>query len=192
MPISLTLRLRTSTRNSPRPTRRRGRAATNLLPSSGFYGLYSHCMQRNVELEATIVARYTVVSRLLDERSRRRWATAESWCRRPRVWSGRRSGRDVRKSCEAEAPTDRVRCPGAGRPRLEQSRPSLLAALEAPVDPLTHGDQTLPLLRWTCKSRAKLDATLTVTKEQMDAIALARDAFHRGNGIANCYPDEGW
>ena len=35
-------------------------------------------MKRNVELEASIVAKYTAVSPVLDERSRRRWAAAES------------------------------------------------------------------------------------------------------------------
>ena len=35
-------------------------------------------MQRNVELEATIVTKYAVVSPVLDERSRRLWAAAES------------------------------------------------------------------------------------------------------------------
>ena len=35
-------------------------------------------MQRNVELEATIVAKYAAVSPVLDERSRRRWAATES------------------------------------------------------------------------------------------------------------------
>ena len=44
-----------------------------------------------------------------------------------------RKGR--REISQGEAPTDRVRRPGAGRPRLEQSQPGLLAALEALVDP---------------------------------------------------------
>ena len=35
-------------------------------------------MQRDVDLEATIVAKYAVVSPVLDERSRRLWAAAES------------------------------------------------------------------------------------------------------------------
>ena len=35
-------------------------------------------MQRDVELEATIVAKYTVVSPVLDERARRLWAATES------------------------------------------------------------------------------------------------------------------
>ena len=40
--------------------------------------VYFGCMQRNVELEATIVAKYAAVSPVLDERSRRRWAATES------------------------------------------------------------------------------------------------------------------
>ena len=40
--------------------------------------VYLGSMQRNVELEATIVAKYAAVSPVLDERSRRRWAAAES------------------------------------------------------------------------------------------------------------------
>ena len=35
-------------------------------------------MKRDVELEATIVAKYAAVAPVLDERSRRRWAAAES------------------------------------------------------------------------------------------------------------------
>ena len=35
-------------------------------------------MKRDIELEATLVAKYAVVAPVLDERSRRRWAAAES------------------------------------------------------------------------------------------------------------------
>ena len=35
-------------------------------------------MQRDIDLEATIVAKYAVVSPVLDERSRRLWAATES------------------------------------------------------------------------------------------------------------------
>ena len=125
-------------------------------------------MKRNEELEASIVAKYTVVSPVLDERSRRRWAAAESMSigyggdalvssatglARETIRNGRR------EIAQGEAPTDRIRRPGAGRPRLEQDQPGLLTALEALVDPLTRGDPTSPL-RWTCKSRAKLAAAL--------------------------------
>ena len=105
---------------------------------------------------------------MLDERSRRRWAAAESLAigyggdavvssatgvARETIRKGRREiARD-------EAPTDRIRRPGGGRPRIQQDQPGIQAALQALVDPLTRGDPTSPL-RWTCKSRAKLAAAL--------------------------------
>ena len=126
-------------------------------------------MKRDIELEATLVAKYAVVVPVLDERSRRRWAAAESLAigyggdavvssatglARETIRKGRREiARD-------EAPTDRIRRPGGGRPRIQQDQPGIQAALEALVDPLTRGDPTSPL-RWTCKSRAKLAAALT-------------------------------
>ena len=45
---------------------------------------------------------------------------------------------------------DRLKAPGAGCPGIEQNQPGVLAALQALVDPLTHGDPTSPLW-WTCK-----------------------------------------
>ena len=139
-------------------------------------------MQRNVELEATIVAKYAAVTPVLDERSRRRWAAAESLfigyggdalvssptgLARETIRKGRR------EISQGEAPTDRVRRPGAGRPRLEQSQPGLLAALEALLDPLTRGDPTSPL-RWTCKSRAKLAAALTQQGWRVSSTTVGR------------------
>ena len=93
---------------------------------------------------AVLIAKYAAVSPVLDERSRRRWAAAESLSigyggdalvssatglARETIRKGRR------EISQGETPTDRVRRPGAGRPRLEQSQPGLLAALEALVDP---------------------------------------------------------
>ena len=139
-------------------------------------------MQRNVELEATIVAKYAVVSPVLDERSRRRWAATESLfigyggdalvssatgLARETIRKGRR------EISQGQTPTDRVRRPGAGRPRLEQSQPGLLAALEALVDPLTRGDPTSPL-RWTGKSRAKLAAALTQQGWRVSSTTVGR------------------
>ena len=90
---------------------------------------------------------------VLDERSRRRWAAAESLAigyggdavvssatglARETIRKGRREiARD-------EAPTDRIRRPGGGRPRIQQDQPGIQAALEALVDPLTRGDPTSP------------------------------------------------
>ena len=116
-------------------------------------------MKRDIELEATLVAKYAVVAPVLDERSRRRWAAAESLAigyggdavvssatglARETIRKGRREiARD-------EAPTDRIRRPGGGRPRIQQDQPGIQAALEALVDPLTRGDPTSPL-RWTSR-----------------------------------------
>ena len=89
-------------------------------------------MKRDIELEATLVAKYAAVGPVLDERSRRRWAAAESLAigyggdavvssatglARETIRKGRREiSRD-------EAPTDRIRRPGGGRPRIQQDQP---------------------------------------------------------------------
>ena len=59
-----------------------------------------------------------------------------------------RKGR--REIARDEAPTDRIRRPGGGRPRIQQDQPGIQAALEALVDPLTRGDPTSPL-RWRAR-----------------------------------------
>ena len=81
-------------------------------------------MKRDIELEATLVAKYAVVAPVLDERSRRRWAAAES---RAIGYGGdavvssvtglaretiRKGHREIARD---EAPTDRIRRPGGGR-----------------------------------------------------------------------------
>ena len=54
----------------------------------------------------------------------------------------------------------RVRNVGGGRKSVRTRDPTLLAALEALVDPDTRGDPMSPL-RWTCKSTRQLAATLS-------------------------------
>ena len=86
-----------------------------------------------------------------------------------------RKGR--REIARDEAPTDRIRRPGGGRPRIQQDQPGIQAALEALVDPLTRGDPTSPL-RWTCKSRAKLAAALTEQRWRVSSTTVGR-LLHR-------------
>ena len=126
-------------------------------------------MKQNFALEASIVAKYAVVSPLLDERARRLWAAAES---REIGYGGdsivstatgmaRETIRNGRAEIEGGVEvTGRVRRAGAGRPRLNDRQPGLVEALERLVDPATRGDPMSPL-RWTCKSRAKLAAALS-------------------------------
>ena len=126
-------------------------------------------MQPNDDVEAGIVAKYTVVAPLLNERARRLWAATES------IAIGRggdslvssatglaretiRKGR--REIAEGIPASGRVRRAGAGRRKLEALQPGLKAALERLIDPLTRGDP-MSALRWTCKSRAKLARALT-------------------------------
>ena len=143
-------------------------------------------------MEATLVAKYAVVAPVLDERSRRRWAAAESLAigyggdavvssatglARATIRKGRREiARDA-------VPTDRIRRPGGGRPRIQQDQPGIhwrgtpLTTYETIVDRIGNVRTETGL-----QVRAELDAGqyptgVKVTKEQMDALALVRDAF---------------
>ncbi len=126
-------------------------------------------MRRNIQMQASIVAKYSAVSPVLDERGRRLWAAAESSAigyggdalvsaatglARETIRNGRR---EVQQGVCIGA---RVRATGAGRPSIERSQPGLTRAVEELVEPLTRGDPMSPL-RWTCKSRAKLSAALS-------------------------------
>ena len=139
-------------------------------------------MKRDLELEVKIVAKYAAIESVLDERGRRLWAAAESvsigyggdavvsdatGISRPTIRSGRR------QLVSGNYERERVRRPGAGRPRLGVSQPGLKEALEKLVDPLTRGDPTSPL-RWTCKSRAKLTAGLTKAGWQVSSTSVGR------------------
>jgi hypothetical protein len=139
-------------------------------------------MRRDLELEATIVGKYAANEPLLDERTRRLWAAAESRAigfggdslvsaatglSRPTIRAGR---------AEIEAGViegGRIRRPGAGRPSLEQSQPGLRPALERLVDPITRGDPG-SALRWTCKSRAKLAAALSKEGWKVSSTTVGR------------------
>jgi hypothetical protein len=67
-----------------------------------------------------------------------------------------------------EAPSDRVRRPGAGRPKLVDKDPTLLSDLDALVEPETRGDPMCPL-RWTCKSTTALAEALVAMGHQVSA-----------------------
>ena len=139
-------------------------------------------MRRNIEVEAVVVAKYASVAPVLDERARRLWAAAESRAigyggdalvsaatglARETIRNGRR---ELQESVENSG---RVRRAGAGRPDIEKTQPGLTHALEQLVDPLTRGDPMSPL-RWTCKSRAKLAATLSKSGWKVSSTTVGR------------------
>ena len=139
-------------------------------------------MKRDLDVEAAIVAKYVVMAPLLDERTRRLWAAAESAAigyggdalvssatglARQTICNGRR---ELADGVEA---TTRIRRVGAGRPGIGQAQPGVSAALEALVEPLTRGDPMSPL-RWTCKSRAMLTAALTTQGWRVSSTTVGR------------------
>ena len=112
-----------------------------------------------------IKKRFSVLNRLLDERSHRLVAGAESLAldrggisavsratgmSRPVI----RQGIAELKNPET-ALTGRVRRPGAGRKRIAEREAAVIRDLERLVEPVTRGDPESPL-RWTCKSVRRL------------------------------------
>jgi hypothetical protein len=139
-------------------------------------------VKRDIEREANLVAKYSVISPFLDERARRLWAATESLAlgyggdalvsaatglARETIRNGRR---EVAEGVEAPG---FIRRAGAGRPRIEQTQPGLKEALELLVEPLTRGDPMSPL-RWTCKSKAKLAAALVKNGWNVSATTVGR------------------
>src|SRR5487761_325054 len=119
--------------------------------------------------ESKIAERYQALGPELNERQRWLWAASEA---RSHGRGGiaavvRATGiskntvvrgiAEVRAGARLDA--GRVRGGGAGRPRLTESDPGLVAALEALVDPDTRGDPESPL-RWCSKSLQKIAGAL--------------------------------
>ena len=126
--------------------------------------------------ESKIAERYEGLGPELNERQRRLWAASEarSHGRGGIIAVSRATGisedtvqrgiAELRDGTRLEA--GRVRRPGAGRPRLTDSDPELLGALEALVDPDTRGDPCSPL-RWSSKSLQKLAGALQAAGHQV-------------------------
>ena len=112
-----------------------------------------------------IKKRFSVLSGLLDERSRRLVAAAESLALgRGGISAVSRATRMSRPVIrlglgELENPQTvvrgRVRRPGGGRKRIVETDSDLVGDLEGLVEPATRGDPESPL-RWTCKSVRRL------------------------------------
>ena len=73
--------------------------------------------------------------------------------------------------------SDRVRPPGAGRPRVEDAQPGLLLALDDLVEPESRGDPMCPL-RWTSKSTRTLAGELRAQGFDVSHVTVA-DLLHR-------------
>ena len=131
-----------------------------------------------------IEAKFKALSPRLDEATLRLWAAAEArslgrggvsvvakvaGLSRTTVYAGlaeieaagKAKGKRSRAAAQpvAAAAPKRVRAPGGGRKRLVDIDASLLADLDALVEPTSRGDPMSPL-RWTCKSTTRLAAEL--------------------------------
>ena len=121
--------------------------------------------------EGAIRSRYEVMAGLLDERQRRLLLGAEAQAagrggqaavaRATGAAAGtiRRGLADLRAT---DLPAGRVRRAGGGRKRSTELDPTLLADLEALIEPGTRGDPESPL-RWTTNSVRNLAAELRRT-----------------------------
>jgi transposase len=128
--------------------------------------------------DATLIerirAKFQSLDAVLDERSRRQWAAAEAreygyggvsavatatGLARNTIAAGIRE-LEYREQHPDEPVSARLRHSGAGRKLSTEADPTLVAALEALVEPLTRGDPESPL-RWTCKSTRRLAKELT-------------------------------
>jgi len=121
-----------------------------------------------------IAAKFAILRPLLDEHARRLWAAVEARAigrggisqvaeatrlSRATIRAGLQELAQPGSAPEPQMPVERLRRPGGGRKPLSVHDPHLLRALETLVDPVTRGDP-MSLLRWTCKSAAKLAAAL--------------------------------
>ncbi len=115
--------------------------------------------------EQAIAERWRMMEGTLDERACRRFAAAEARSHgrggiaavvraTPVSESTVRRGLLELDSGEPPSP-GRVRRPGAGRPPITRTDPTLVADLEQLVEPDVRGDPQSPL-RWSSKSSAKL------------------------------------
>ena len=134
-----------------------------------------------------VEAKFKALSPRLDEATLRLWAAAEArslgrggvsvvakvaGLSRTTVYAGlaeieaasKAKGKRGKATAQpvAGAAPKRVRAPGGGRKRLVDIDASLLADLDALVEPTSRGDPMSPL-RWTCKSTTKLAAELAAS-----------------------------
>jgi len=138
-----------------------------------------------------VEAKYRALSGRLDEATLRLWAAAEArslgrggvtlvskatGLSRTTVYAGlaevenadkkKASGRRKAAAAPLGVNPKRIRAPGGGRKRLTEINASLLADLDALVEPLSRGDP-MSALRWTCKSTTRLAEELAQLGHQV-------------------------
>jgi Rhodopirellula transposase DDE domain len=132
--------------------------------------------------ERSLQQKFSAVWPLLDERSRRLMAASEalslgyggvSRIRRACGLSRKAIAKGIREIATGNSRPGRIRRPGAGRKKMVERDPTVLAALERLIEPATRGDPESPL-RWICKSTRTLSAQLTRQKHPISHETVAR------------------
>jgi len=134
----------------------------------------------------TIRGKFQALAPALDERGRRLWGATEArvlgrggitLVARATRLSAATIARGMRELDSGEVlEPGRVRWPGGGRKRAVEKDRTLLADLEALVEPTASGDPESPLL-WTCKSVRKLAAELQAMGHEVSR-RLVADLLH--------------
>ena len=132
--------------------------------------------------EISLRRKFASVWSLLDERSRRLMAASEalslgyggvSTIRRASGLSRKAIAKGMREIADGDATPGRIRREGAGRKRIVERDPKLLASLDRLIEPETRGDPESPL-RWICKSTRNLAAQLTRQKHPVSHEKVAQ------------------
>lgn len=139
-------------------------------------------------METTVAEKFDKLSSMMNEKLRRRWAGCEALAlgrggisavavatglSRTTIRKGIQEVRQHYPELAESIHVERVRQPGAGRPPVEETDPTLLSDLKQLVDPATRGEPTSPLL-WTSKSTRSLAEELTKLGHQVSARTVAR------------------
>jgi len=134
---------------------------------------------------ATVQSKYAALSGVLSERSRRLWAATEAMSlghggialveratgiSRSTITRGIR---EVESGASNDLPPERTRRAGGGRKRATDKDGTLLADLDALVEPTTLGDPDSPL-RWTSKSVRNLADELAAMGHEASYRMVAR------------------
>lgn len=144
--------------------------------------------------EDSLRRKFSDVWSLLDERSRRLVAASEarslgyggvSRVSRACGLSRKAIAKGMQEITRGDSLPGRIRRPGAGRKKITDRDPKLLASLERLIEPETRGDPESPL-RWICKSTRALAAELTdkkhpVSHEKVAQLLRAQNYSLQGN-----------
>jgi len=141
----------------------------------------------NTDLIDAVRKKYELLRLLMNERMRRQWAASEALSlprggvtvvaratglSRTTIEVGKRELRTQADLPQKEVYPERIRRLGGGRHRLVIDDPTLIADLEALVEPATRGDPQSSL-RWTSKSTRKLAKELISQGHQVSHVTVA-------------------